>query len=933
MRLTYLAVGDPLLGQVWQYKTLDGVEAIEQKLQDSFFLMDKLNVTDVIDTLYIGLDELGALTLPNTGVNGSVWPMIRRMECYRTQLQRFENMELLLEIELPTVVTDMNRQRYTQLVLDVIAMFPWVKRWQLMTMPEMLDSAGMLRCSSINYVRMFRAIAEEVHTNYPNVEIGGPGILQGITDYVNSEYADAEEQVWHTGWLAEATGELYSVDPEYDDVGPLGLLDLVDFFAFQGRQNFQELNYTIYQDIIKKMRAGLVTQAQRSGVNFNVPFLSTYQGHFADKGNYTDMQLQAYRDLREYANAWAVNVVPFKTQLVDEFFDEENPDAVKNVYGIVYYYLGNDRKPAWMQYQFLLTVLQEFTKLPPSILSVRNKRPHEEDPNLAYIMLMTDDEAKLATVIFPKTERDVLSAKAVPQRVALKAGLNRKFYLPDGNSGVLTEPVDVVLKNYDFVVVIEVLDDGLEVTEDLYNDVTHRLAFYKRYTDELLSMLPSTYPREAFDTGVYNMLRTVALELGDGAMEKEILRDNYYLATAHGDMIYNNFGALVDLPRRATWTDDEYRRIVGGLIEALLRGATKASVQRAVSLFTDLEVHVYEMFKDYEHAGLSREQSFDAQYAFTVEVHKPIDAKLNVDMVTADARMAADITRPAHTVPIVMIVLTGDEDYKDWYDERQGRPFAEADDALFLPTIRLSGNQFGWKANGYELVFRTANTTDQQPQWPKANGVLPLGPRHTLFAVDHNDISVEWTENAPRPTEQLLVEPVIEAEEVVGHPTEEMTREPIIIAREQKFGTRIWPSTLRTLGGLPSGLDLRVNQAPVGFGYILNDDKNWLRLSAAFEETVSKQILDDVTLDVAVTMTDEVVSKPTDDEMVMSISTEFAEQRFGYVVDDFSLMTNGRAVNMHRAAVRYKLADDMNMRLYRVAADGTEETVSEHTEF
>ncbi len=926
MRLTYLAVGDPLLGQVWQYKTLDGVEAIEQKFQDSFFLMDKLGVTDVIDTLYLGVDELGELTLPNTGVNGGVWPMIRRLECYRTQLQRFENMELLLEIELPTVVTDINYQRYAQLVLEVIATYPWVNRWQLMTMPEMLDSAGMLRCSSTNYVRMLQIIADEVHEKYPGVEIGGPGILQGIVDYVNSAYTDEENQTLHTGWLAEATGELYSVDPEYDDVGPLGILKYIDFFAFQGRQNYQELNYTVYQDIIKKMRVGLVEQAQRSGVNFDVPFLSTYQGHFADKGNYADMQLQAYRDLREFANAWAVNVVPFKTQLVDEFFDEENPDAVKNVYGIVYYYLGNDRKPAWMQYQFLLVVLREYTKLPPKILDIRNKRPHEEDPNLAYIMLMTDDEAKLATVIFPKTERDVLSTNATPQRVALKAGLNRKFYLPDGNSGVLTEPVDVVLKNYDFVVVTEVLDDGIEVTEDLYKDVSQRLAFYKRYTDELLSMLPSTYPREAFDTGVYRMLRTVALELGDGAMEKEILRDNYYLATAHGDMIYNNFGALVNLPRRATWTDDEYRRIVGGLIEALLRGATKASVQRAISLFTDLEVHVYELFKDYEHAGMSREQSFDAQYAFTVEVHKPIDAKVDVDMVTADARMAADIVRPAHTVPIVMIVLTGDEDYGDWYEERNGRPFAEADDVLYMPTIRLSGNQFGWKANGYELVFRTADTATGQPH---ANGVLPLGPRHTLFAVDHNTVQATWTENVGKPTEELVIEGILENEETVPRPTEDIELAPVILAHEPRFGTHRFPCTLRTLGGLPSGFDLRVNRAPTGFGNAVQDELQQA-IDITVEETVPKPKDDIMTAESAMVI-EEVMPSPTDD-MTSETTVEFTEIPFGYVVDDFTLMTNGRAVNAHRAAVRYRLADDMNMRLYRVTEDG-EETISEHTEF
>jgi len=833
MRLTYIAVGDPLLGQVWHYKTLSGVEAIEQKLSDSFFLMSKLSVTDVVDTIYLGVNELGELKLPNTGVNGDVWPVIKRMECYRSALLEYREMKLLMEIELPTVVTDFNCDRYAELVIELISMFPWVNRWQLMTMPEMLDSAGMLRCSPVNYVRLMRTVHKRVHEMYTDVEVGGPGILQGIIEYANSEVTDVDGQLVHTGWLAEATGELFSVDPEFDDAGPLGILDCIDFFAFQGRQNYQELNYTVYQEIMTKMRAGLVAQAQRGGMNFDVPFLSTYQGHFADKTDYADMQLQAYRDLREFANAWAVNVVPFKTQLVDEFFDEENPDAVKNVYGIVYYYLGNDRKPAWTQYQFVLNVLEEYTKLPPSVLNVRNKRPHEEDPNLAYIMLMPEDESRLATLIFPKTERDVLSRKPIYQRVALKAGLNRKYFLPDGSSGVLTTSVDIVLKNYDFVVVVEVLDDGLEITEDLRTSVHRRLTFYQKYVNELLGMLPSTYPREAFDTGIYRMLRAVALELGDGACEKEILKENYYLATAHGDMIYNNFGALVSLERRATWTDDEYRRIVGGLIEALLRGAGKESVRRAISLFTNLEVRVYEMFKDYEHAGLSREDAFDAQYKFTVEVEKPLDDHTNVDTLVKDVRFAADIVRPAQTVPIIMIVLVDGEDYRDWYAERNEKAFSGMDDMLAEPMIILSGNKFGWRAGGYKMIFRTADTDDPATaQWPKANGALPLGPRYTLYDRDHNDVEVEWTEQMPAPTEKLLVERDVDYEETFERPTEtDYHVDAHAQPAEPQFGVKRWSRTLKTNGGLlyrdgqvVGTEDLRVLHAPTGFGNAMRDE-------------------------------------------------------------------------------------------------------------
>ena len=964
MRLTYLAVGDPLLGQVWQYKTLDGVEAIEQKVSDSFFLMSKLCVTDVVDTIYLGTDAAGQLTLPNTGVNGDVWPMIRRMECYRRGLIDYPGRDLLLEIELPTVVTDVNWRRYAALVVELIARFTWVKRWQLMTMPEAIDSAGMLRCSSVNYVRMLRQVYTEVHERWAGIEVGGPGILQGITEYTDSAYTDDEGEVWHRGWLAEATGEQYGVDDAFDDVGRLGLLDCVDFFAFQGRQNFQELNFNVYKQVVTNMRAGLIAQGQRAGINLDIPFLSTYQGHYADRTSFVDMQLQGYRDLREYANAWAVNVTPFKTQLVDEFFDEENPDAVKNVYGLLYYYLGNDRKPAWAQFQFVLGTLTDFTKLPPPTLNVKVKRPHEENDNILYMMFMTPDDAQLATLLFPKVERDVLSKNPAVQRVALKAGLNRRYYLPDGTSGLLTTPVDITLRTYDFIIVIEQLDDGVEITKDLRDEVSARLAFYQRYATELLSMLPSTYPHESFDTNIYKLLRTVAIELGDGAYEKSILKDNYYLATAHGDALYNNFGVLVGLEWQVRWSEDDYRRILGGIIEALLHGAGKESVQRAVSLFTNLDVHVYEMFTDYAHEGLSREQSFDHQYRFTIEIEKPLGDSTNIDTLVEDVKLAANITRPAHTVPVVIIVLVGEESYKDWYADRYGRPFSQGDQLELMPLAKLSGNQYGWRAQGYGAIQRTADPADVDNS--RLNGVLPLGPKYTLYDHRHEETEVQLAEEFPRPVDDMLVERSVEYAEEFPRPTnDEWAWTVDVDLHEVPFGWRV-RRHLKSNGGFihdgPLGPIIGTEGTSVlnfrtGFAYMLRDD-----VSVAVErflEDVYRDVEDTLDVLAFLDMGTEEFPAPAED-LSMEAHVELGELRFGHVPST-ALMTVAwptvgtnlafrvvnRLTNIHRAGVRYRLADDvtaagavelaeefrrpaahLSMRLYTVAPDGSETTLA-----
>ena len=78
-----------------------------------------------------------------------------------------------------------------------------------------------------------------------------------------------------------------------------------------------------------------------NGTNLNVPYFSTYQGHYADKSNVTDMQLQGYRDLREIMNAYSVNVVPlfkFTTKISSSFFASAYVDEYKiNLFSVIFF--------------------------------------------------------------------------------------------------------------------------------------------------------------------------------------------------------------------------------------------------------------------------------------------------------------------------------------------------------------------------------------------------------------------------------------------------------------------------------------------------------------------------------------------------------------------------------------------------------------------
>jgi len=903
IRLTCLKNGDPLLGEVWIYKNLTGEEAIQQKLNDLFIHINKLKFTDVIDTIQINKNANNQLYVGNSGINGDLWPMEKRMDTYH-QLCGEYNLNLILEIEFPTAVTDLNVNSYAQYAVNVINTYPWVKRWQIMTEPESRDESGVMKCPPYLYVQLIKYIYEIIHTKYNDIQIGGPGICLGVSDYVNSEYI-VDGETFHNGWLATATGEYYGVDENDDDIGPSGFLEYIDFFAFQGKQNLDSMNYNIYTDVIERMKKGLVSQAQRNNLIFDVEYLSTYQGHYAESGNYNDLQLQAFRDLREIINAYKANVIPFKTQLVDEFFDPEDVDAVKNVYGLLYYFLGNTTKPAYDQYKFLLTKLEDYTQLADNTYNLNNKRPFVMSDDLHSVMLMNREKTMLCTVIFPAHERQVLTKNPSYTTVTLKPAVNREYYLPDGMHGVLQNPLDITFQQYDFVFVEEAVSLEVHVDESVLKEAQKRMELYSHYAKEIMELISDDYTKDVYDgTNFPKLVHSLAVELGDTEYERQILEDNMYLKTAHGDAIYNNFGAMLKLPWRKDWSEEQYRTVVSALIESLLKGATKSSIEKALKTFTTFDVHIYELFKDYKHYGMTKEMHYENQYSFVVEVEKDLESTIDTEKLYDDIRLVTDIVRPAHTIPIIMVVLVGKEDYGDWYENKYGIPWKDSDVEDWKLLFFEETNKYGWKANNYDLVFN--------PNKHDLNSAHVIGPKYTLHDIDYvHSFITEDVKYSLQGEDELFHINAFYEENYEREIKENVDFHSLLLMTENKYGIRPYISnTLITNLGKTYGTN-NDNNFVTGFMYAITDSdhyESWIK----YEE--DKYILknDEVFFHTSFQLNEDKFEPPIDEKSWNS-SIFFEEVKFKYRVGPHVLHTfgnNNTHLNTFKTAFQERMDDD-----------------------
>ena len=924
IRFTCLKNGDNLLGQNWEYKGKTGVEAIQEKLNTMFYLVDDLSIDYIIDTLYIGKGSANDLYLPNTGINGDLWPVIERLQQYQ-QLSSKYNKKILIELEFPTDVTEYNYQQYAQYAVDVIGKFPFISYWQIMTTPEEINKVtNEYKCPPGLYVQIIKYIADIVHTNLKNVKIGGPGSFDAINEYVNSAYKNSDKQVFHTGWLAEATGELYGTNTKYDNTEKAGILPYIDFFSFQGDTSTGKFTYDTLYFVVQKLKTGLVEQANRSGISFNVPFLSTKQGHMADIKSKNDLELQAYRDLKEYMVDFVSEVIPFKTQLVDEYFDEKDKNTIKNVYGILYYYMNKAQKPAYQQFQFVLNKLSEYNSILKDEMMIKAKRPYDElEGDVQSVMFINDKQDKVLTVIYPVAERNTLPGNTSFSTVTLTPALNRIVYLPNGNSVTITNPTDVNFKNYDFIIVEEnVVIDTVD-KEDLQQTLDLKLNFYNTYIKRLLDMVPDDYNKEVYDTNFYNLIRAVGIEFGDMRYEMKMLQDNYYLSTAHGDAIYNNFGAIIGVRWKKKWSEEQYRTAVSGIIDALFHGANKPSMEKAIKAYTGYDVKIYELFEDYAHYGIPKELNWDNQYRFTVEVQKNIDDETDISDAYEDVKEAVDLTKPAHTLPIIMIVLVGEENYRDWYKQKYGIDFSQSDINENELMKFSESNRYGWKSLGYDWVLET-----DSDHFKKINDVFPIAPRYTLYDRYTLDYLQKFKQNVPKPKDELYAELISWYQDEYDRTVLDTMKALIEMEfKEAKYGIKPTATelTLKTNGGLQYDKDgniigcekRKTMSHRYGFRYALYDDM-WLLYEYFGEEKYL--IVKDAEMSAElIKKIYEKFHKPIE-KYNAHLESSYYELKFGLVPNSpYTLMTyklnprnrTNRRLNKHRYAVKNRLLDEV----------------------
>lgn len=724
VRLSEIAVGEPILGISWEYKELTGKDAVIKRLEDQFYNASYLGFKYVIDTIRPMIDANGRLTMQNNGVFGDIWTFEERMDEYR-RLSSSEKISVLLELEFTVQVTDANVDEYIRFIIsDLIARYQWVKYWQIGYLPDKKYDNGTYNCSPKHYVYIMKSIYQKVKMIDSTIHIGGPGIFESLANYLDNR----------SGWLNEAIGNRYNESQEFVPIGPNGFLEYIDFFTFHGRQDTQQFAYNNYTSVVDNIRTMIY---EHLGGN-SILIFSTLQGHKANQLDGNALKQQSYYDIREILKAIKCGVVPFKNELVDAYPDPAayngKYDASRIDYGILYWYMVS--KPAFNTYKFIFDACANFSHVH------KDSQVYEENENIDSITFQREEEGSVynVTVLWPTT----YSNESV---VLLPANYLREYQIENGTRHTLTESVQIDLKDTKFVVVYEHIELLTVDVDDITKNIERRLRYQREIHDQMVEELPSSFNKECTDTNFYKLMRAVAVEMADASMTLTMIKEDMYIDTARDEAIYGNFGVLIKLQKQADWSYEKYRRLVKGVTNSLLQGPTYQSVTDALQLFTNFKVSIGELYKESDRNKYDASvQQLNPRFSFVVELEKPVeDDTYTQEELMNDCAYVLKLVKPAHTIGQLIIVLAGSENWQSYYGDKYKINWHDMDDSGFSADMNkiMSEGIFGWKHVDYTGNYYNGITTNM----PLLNNGLLVGPRYVLYDRSNIDTTSSFEED------------------------------------------------------------------------------------------------------------------------------------------------------------------------------------------
>lgn len=282
------------------------------------------------------------------------------------------------------------------------------------------------------------------------------------------------------------------------------------------------------------------------------------------------------------------------------------------------------------------------------------------------LSLYDDDNTDLAYILYQENGH-----------ITIAPHYARHYY----NNNTLVDilnPLDIDLGSTQGVAIV-IEDNTLDKSNltALYNKIKITLEYYQETIKHLIDVLPQSYNKEIDDTNFFKLLRSLASEMSEDKYNLEEVKnglylndfdlyhntyqEGQYLRQVNGDLIYNNFGSLIDLPQKSRWTTEKYREIVTAIINILLSGPTLKNMQDAILKFTGYKNDIFELYKERNNYLFADLQTWNLTFKFAIILTKDLNKYDDSQELYQDLLYVLHIIKPAQALFILYILFEDTE--------------------------------------------------------------------------------------------------------------------------------------------------------------------------------------------------------------------------------------------------------------------------------
>lgn len=468
----------------------------------------------------------------------------------------------------------------------------------------------------------------------------------------------------------------------------IGLKDYFDFYTFYDNKenefnlnnsnfNINNVNFNFINSILNLTSDNKEIYFTNQGISIN-PSVNNNDSH------YSDLENCGYNEINNDFLLYKEGIYTFKNKLIsythigDILKDDSENYSDKT--GLIYCNIDSNQdgsipyilNKSYFLYRRINNISINFNVLTDNLEVVLSSDynqitfyDNEDKIDLLYIMWTNNDDA-IAT---------------------LQSHYARKYYkcikIYDNNDEIIDYENEKITLNVDYNVLYKNDENFIIIVEDnvlskmslldLQNKVRTITSYFRTTIQHLVNILPESYNKEIIDTNYYKLLRAIALQLGDLKFILDDVKNGFYLNAldkteeylkeVKGELIYKNFGSLIDLPKKSKWTDEQYRNMVTAVINALIGGPTVENMKEAITTFTGYNNRIYELYKEKDNYMFSNLKDLDFTYRFAVQVIKDINKYDDAKELMENLIYLLNIIKPAQALFIIYIIFEENEMY------------------------------------------------------------------------------------------------------------------------------------------------------------------------------------------------------------------------------------------------------------------------------